>query len=157
MKKRLFLISLLLVVVSLCVIPEAFAQAPAAPVNCANDDPQCLLSLTQPDAPKTILPDAPGYITPVSDEKLSGRELIKRIVQFMLGFVGAVALLILIIGGYMYIVARGEEGEVTKAKQLIANVVIGIIVILGAYTLVMTLLNFSQTRTGNIVTGQQNK
>jgi hypothetical protein len=56
-----------------------------------------------------------------------------RIVQFFLGAVGLTLLIMLIYGGFLWMMARGDEAKVTKAKDLIENAVIGLIIVLAAY------------------------
>lgn len=56
-------------------------------------------------------------------------ETILGIINFVLILVGVLALAFLVYGGFRYIASRGEEAEVTVAKQIITNAVIGIVVI----------------------------
>lgn len=72
-------------------------------------------------------------------------ELIMWFINFLLSLVAIISILFIIIGGYMYITARGDESQMEKAKKLIVGVIIGIIVIIAAYTIVATLLNFGAT------------
>lgn len=61
------------------------------------------------------------------------------IIGAVLGLIGAFFLVLMIYGGYMWMTARGNEEQVTKAKEIIIRNLIGLIIILGAfgiYTLV---------------------
>lgn len=56
-------------------------------------------------------------------------ETILGIINFVLVLVGVLALAYLVYGGFRYITSRGEEGEIEKAKAILTNAVIGIVVI----------------------------
>lgn len=51
-------------------------------------------------------------------------------VKWALGFLGLVAVIFIIIGGYMYMTSGGNEEKTEKAKQYIKNAVIGLIIVL---------------------------
>jgi hypothetical protein len=67
---------------------------------------------------------------------------IGRVIQFILGFVGLIAFGALIYGAGTMIVNYGNEEMVQKSKKIIKNAIIGIIVIISAYTIVATLIVF---------------
>lgn len=56
-------------------------------------------------------------------------EVILRILNYVLGIVGIVALAYLVYGGFMYITSAGNEDKIETAKGIITNAIIGIIVI----------------------------
>lgn len=58
------------------------------------------------------------------------------IVNVLLFIIGAVAVIMLIIGGIRYVVSGGDSGAVTSAKNTILYAVIGIIVAILAYAIV---------------------
>ncbi len=64
------------------------------------------------------------------------------IIQFALGFVGLIALAALIYGAGMMIANYGNDEMVQKAKKIVKSAIIGIIIIISAYTLVATLIVF---------------
>lgn len=49
-----------------------------------------------------------------------------------------VAIAMITVGGIMYILSRGDSGATTKAKTVVSNALIGIIVIFGAWIIVNT-------------------
>ena len=75
--------------------------------------------------------------------------IFKRITDILLFLVGAVAVVMLIIGGIRYVVSGGEQAQVTAAKNTILYAIIGIVVALLAYAAVnfvtTTLLSVSDT------------
>ncbi len=68
-----------------------------------------------------------------SDNKLnqgqSTKQILQTIVAWLMSLLGTVALMSLLYGGYLYITAQGEEGNVEKAKSIILYSTIGIILI----------------------------
>jgi hypothetical protein len=69
----------------------------------------------------------------------------KIITNVMLYVIGAVSVIMLIIGGIRYVVSGGDTGAVTSAKNTILYAVIGIVVAILAYALV----NFVITSIGS--------
>ncbi len=75
--------------------------------------------------------------------RLGDRQLaFQIIVNFFLGIISVVALLFLVFNGYRYTMSRGEDSQISQAKKGIIYSVIGLIVVLAAYTIVATVLNF---------------
>ncbi|MFA5048001.1 MAG: hypothetical protein WC516_03100 [Patescibacteria group bacterium] len=60
---------------------------------------------------------------------------IKNVINILLGLLGIIAVLIILYGGFMWMTAAGNEDKVEKAKKLIISGIIGIIIILCAYTI----------------------
>lgn len=72
-----------------------------------------------------------GYqTTGVSVESMVGQAI-----TVALSFVGVIFLGLMVYGGYIWMVARGNEQEVEKAKNIIKNSIIGIVIVLGAYVI----------------------
>jgi uncharacterized BrkB/YihY/UPF0761 family membrane protein len=69
---------------------------------------------------------------------------IGKVVGAALAFVGVLFLILIIYGGFIWMTARGNEQEVTKAKDLITAAVIGLVIILAAYAITSYI--------GNIIT-----
>ena len=67
-------------------------------------------------------------------KKLEGN--IKLVVNVLLFLLGAIAVLMIIIGGIRYVLSNGESSQVTAAKNTIMYAVIGLIVALLAYAIV---------------------
>ena len=59
-----------------------------------------------------------------------------KIVNILLFIIGAVAVIMLIIGGIRYTLSAGKESEVTGAKNTILYAIIGIVVAFLAYAVV---------------------
>ena len=61
---------------------------------------------------------------------------IGSLVGTVLSFVGVIFLILMIVGGLMWMTAGGTETQVTKAKSLITQAIIGLIIVMSAYALV---------------------
>ena len=73
----------------------------------------------------------------VCDNKdASSDGLVNDIVNVLLFIVGAISVLMIIIGGLLYVTSQGDSGNVTKAKNTILYAVVGLIVSLLAYAIV---------------------
>lgn len=71
-----------------------------------------------------------GYKTDVG---ISG--VIGSMIKILLGLTGVIFLVILVWAGIMYMTAAGDPGKVDKAKKMITQCVIGLIFIVGAYSI----------------------
>lgn len=60
----------------------------------------------------------------------------KGLADLMLSVLGAIALLFFIIGGVIWLTSGGSSGQIEKGKKILSGTVIGIIIVLGAWTLV---------------------
>jgi hypothetical protein len=63
------------------------------------------------------------------------RVVIASIIRVALGFLGIIAVLIIIYGGYTWMTAGGDETKIEQAKKILTNAVIGLVIILSAYAL----------------------
>ena len=55
--------------------------------------------------------------------------------NYLLRLVGSIALLFLIIAGVMYMTAGGSEEKITTAKRILTGAIIGLGIVLLAYSL----------------------
>jgi hypothetical protein len=69
------------------------------------------------------------------------REVIARIIQAILGVTGAVALLMFVYGGFLWLISGGENEKIKKGKETMKWAVLGLAVIIGAYMIVSTIIN----------------
>ena len=61
--------------------------------------------------------------------------IIGQIIGAVLGLVGIVLLVLLLYGGYVYMTAGGSPEDVKKAKAILTNAIIGLVIITLAYTI----------------------
>lgn len=62
-------------------------------------------------------------------------QVIGRVINIVLGFLGIVAVVMIIIGGFIWMTAAGNEEKVEKAKKLLTAGLIGLVIILSAYAI----------------------
>ena len=85
----------------------------------------------------------------VEDNLFSGSDsLFKTVTNVLLFLIGAVSVIMLIVGGLRYVLSNGDSSAVTSAKNTILYAVIGIIVALLAYAIVNFVVS-SFTASGN--------
>ncbi len=65
-----------------------------------------------------------------------GNSLFETVANVLLFLIGAVSVIMLIVGGFRYVLSGGDSTQVTSAKNTILYAVIGIIVALLAYAIV---------------------
>jgi Type IV secretion system pilin len=68
------------------------------------------------------------------------RALALNIVSFFLGFLGLVAVIMIIYGGITYVTAAGNQEKVDSAKKIIMYAIVGIIIVLISFALVNTVI-----------------
>ncbi len=61
--------------------------------------------------------------------------LVGGFIQAILGVVGIIFLVLAVYAGVMYMTAGGAPGKVKKAKEILTNSLIGLIIIVAAYAL----------------------
>lgn len=113
-----------------------------------------------------------GLDTTVSDPALSsafnvsgvgndpGRFLSSRIgiiIGAVLSFIGVIFMALIILGGFQWMTARGNDQQVEKAKNLIIQSIIGLIIILSAYAITAFIgRRLTETNPNNNPTGTPN-
>lgn len=63
------------------------------------------------------------------------RTTVASIIRVMMGLLGIVAVVIILIGGFYWMTAGGDEGRVETGKKWIFSGIIGLAIILSAYAL----------------------
>jgi cbb3-type cytochrome oxidase subunit 3 len=69
----------------------------------------------------------------VDSESISSK--IGKVIGVALSFVGVIFLVLIIYAGFTWMLARGNEAEAKKAKDLMFDAVIGLVIILAAYAI----------------------
>jgi amino acid transporter len=118
MGKKIILI--ILFIVNALIININFAQAEDTPTLFQNG----LNKTAQGTGHKT------GEEVPASIDTRIG-----TIIQIALSFLGVVFLLLMIYGGYLWMMAQGNDEQVEKAKNLITAAIIGLVIVISAYAI----------------------
>lgn len=79
------------------------------------------------------------------------RDVIVNVVNIALGFLGIIAVIIMIYGGWVWMTSGGNAERVDTAKRILRNAVIGLAIIIGSWTLTLFLFRaFSGATGGNL-------
>lgn len=73
------------------------------------------------------------------------RSTVRVIINYFLGFLGLIAVIMIMYAGFLYLTAAGSDDNTGKAKQIIIYAIVGIIVILASAAIV----NFALQATTN--------
>jgi len=75
------------------------------------------------------------------EQKASLTEVVKTIINVVIGVVGFVAVFMMIIGGISFITSQGDAAKVTKARNTILYGVVGLVVAILAFAIVNFVLS----------------
>jgi uncharacterized membrane protein YwzB len=75
-------------------------------------------------------------------------ELIYTAIRIMLAFAGAIAVLFIVVGGFWYITASGNEEQAEKGKNTLINAIMGVIIVVLSYAIVTVVVNLISSGTG---------
>ncbi len=84
--------------------------------------------------------DQPGRLAEATGGQDSLRQLVLTFLNFFLGFLGLISVIMIIYGGVLYVTAAGEQEKVDKGKKIIMYAIVGIVIILLAFAIVSTVL-----------------
>lgn len=80
------------------------------------------------------------------------RETAGRIINVALGFLGIIAVVIVLIGGFKYMVSGGNEEKTSEAKNMIVAGIIGLAIILSAWAITTFVIGSLLTATAPVAT-----
>ncbi len=94
-----------------------------------------VFSATPPAAPsfQNAAGEATTAATGAGVSTAAPESYVANIVNVALSLVGVIFLILMVYGGYLWMIAKGDEQEVTKAKGVITMAVIGMAVVIMAY------------------------
>ncbi len=81
------------------------------------------------------------------------RLIVGNIIRIALGFLGVIAIGLIIYGGFLWMTASGDEEKITTAKKVLVSAVIGLLIILSAFAIATFILNSILNATGVSTTG----
>jgi len=80
-----------------------------------------------------------GYTTEANPDP---GQVLTKVIETFLTFLGVLFLGLMIYGGFTWMTAKGNQQKVDKAKSIITNSIIGLVVIMAAYGLTMYIANY---------------
>lgn len=75
-------------------------------------------------------------------DNLSINGIIIKVINWILAIVLAVDVLMIIIGGFLYVTAGGDDGRAKKGRATVLNAIIGLVIIIMAYVIANVVANF---------------
>lgn len=76
------------------------------------------------------------------------RVIVMRIIRAALGLLGIIALVIILYAGYTIMTSGGQEDKISSGKKILINGIIGLAIILSAFSIVSFILNRLSDATG---------
>ncbi len=135
----------------LALTPAVAADPPATPTNASPAASQTSSSPSAPAAPAPAKSPATtavapaggagsGAVAPIIPTKPSGaidsvEGLVKNLFSFGITVGGVAFLLLFLIGGLTYLSAAGNEDQTGKAKRMMIDAVIGLVLVLGSWAI----------------------
>jgi protein-S-isoprenylcysteine O-methyltransferase Ste14 len=69
------------------------------------------------------------------------RDIAASVINIILGFLGIVAVIIILLGGFKWMTAGGNEDKVGEAKKLITAGIIGLVIIVASFAIATFVLD----------------
>ncbi|MFH0891778.1 MAG: pilin [Candidatus Falkowbacteria bacterium] len=69
------------------------------------------------------------------------REIVARVINILLGFLGIIAVLIIILGGFRWMLSGGDSERADESRRMIVSGILGILLILAAFAIAQFILN----------------
>ncbi|MFA6215481.1 MAG: hypothetical protein WC768_02860 [Patescibacteria group bacterium] len=76
------------------------------------------------------------------------REGIMSIINVLLGFLGIIAIVIVLYGGFVWLTSAGNEEKVGQAKKIITSGIIGLVIIFVSYAIASFVITQLMSATG---------
>lgn len=76
-----------------------------------------------------------GYASASGLQAHDPRFIVGRIINVALGLLGTVAIILVIYAGFLWMTAGGNDDQIGKAKGILTAAIIGLVIILTAYTI----------------------
>lgn len=76
------------------------------------------------------------------------RAMAARVINILLGFMGIIAVVIILLGGFRWMTAAGNEDKVGEAKRIIGAGAVGLVIILMAFGIAQFVLDAMYNATG---------
>ncbi len=77
------------------------------------------------------------------------RAIVASVIRVILGFLGIVAVIIILLGGFKWMTAGGNEDKVAEARKLIVSGIIGLVIIMAAFGIAQFVINSLMKATNN--------
>ncbi len=98
---------------------------------------------TAPEAAAQLLDpstDVPANLGTATNGQSSLKQIIVTGINWLLGFLGLIAIIMVIYGGFLYLTSGGDDAAASKGRTVILYAIIGIVIILLSYAIVNTVI-----------------
>lgn len=75
------------------------------------------------------------------------QEIVKLVINWALYLAAIIAVIFIIIGGFMYITSAGNETQAGKGRATLKNALIGLVLVILSYVIVQIVYNFLTNKT----------
>jgi hypothetical protein len=90
-------------------------------------------------------------VTGLQTSNLEPQAFAASVVKYLMTFLGIISVIVILLGGFRWMTAAGNEDKVAEAKKILASGVVGLIVILAAFAVVTFVIDISgKALSGNI-------
>lgn len=73
--------------------------------------------------------------------KTDPRQTVAKIIKVALGFLGSIAVILVVIAGFKWMTSGGNEDKIAKSKQLMTAAAVGLVIILLAFAITNFVIN----------------
>ncbi len=87
------------------------------------------------EEPLINLGQTAGFLEPTGTEPKSPAEIAGGIIKAVLTLLGIIALILIVYSGFLWMTAAGNEERLTKTKKVLTNAIIGLVIIVMAYSI----------------------
>ncbi|MEK7067431.1 MAG: pilin, partial [Patescibacteria group bacterium] len=94
-----------------------------------------------------------GNVSPDTISNITGlgatdpREIAANVINVILGFLGIIAVVLILVGGFMWMTAAGNDDKVATAKKIMTAGIIGLVIVLAAFGIAKFVINALITAT----------
>lgn len=85
-----------------------------------------------------------GATTPEVDNALTLTQIAVNVLRFLMSIVGTISIIMIVIGGMLYLTSAGDEDRIDRGKKIFINSLIGIIISLSSLVVVNQIARFFQ-------------
>lgn len=97
--------------------------------------------LIMPASAFALAIDDAGLVTTTPSIK----SIIINIINYILGFAAAIAVLLIIYGGIVYMTSSGDEKKTASAKGILSGAIIGLLIVIFALVIIKLTTGFATT------------
>ena len=85
--------------------------------------------------------------------KKDPRKIAAGVIQTALGFLGVIAVVLILVGGFQWMTAQGNDSKIDKAKKLMTAGVVGLLIVLASFAISLYIMRALLGITGATTSG----